>query len=44
MEVVATSADAGQIPHSGVYGDLVPLDQFRERLPPRLAARLVQEL
>ena len=25
MEVVATSADAGQIPHPGGHGDLVPL-------------------
>jgi len=28
MEVVATSADAGQIPHPGGQGDLVPLDQL----------------
>ena len=32
-EVVATSADAGQIPHSGGHGDLVPLDQLIRDTP-----------
>jgi len=33
MEAVATSADAGQIPHSGGHGDLVPLDQLIRDTP-----------
>jgi len=33
MEVVATSADAGQIPHPGGHGDLVPLDQLIRDTP-----------
>jgi hypothetical protein len=31
--VVATSADAGQIPQSGGQGDLVPLDQLIRGTP-----------
>ena len=32
-EVVSTSADAGQIPHPGGHGDLVPLDQLIRDTP-----------
>jgi len=33
MEVAAGSADAGQLPHSGGHGDLVPLDQLIRGTP-----------
>ena len=33
MEVAAGSADAGQLPHSGGHGDLVPLDQLIRDTP-----------
>jgi hypothetical protein len=33
MEVVATSADAWQMPHPGGRGDLVPLDQLIRDTP-----------
>jgi len=33
MEVVAASADVGQIPYSGGQGDLVPLDQLIRDTP-----------
>ena len=35
MEVVITSVDAGQMPHSGSQGDLVPLDKLIQRQPRR---------